>query len=396
MDEQEYRARREKRKKKAAAGAVLKSVIAVILLLPLLFLTFWVGSRLLFPEGTDVEGLDKGISHKAGKLVRRVTVTNPAGRELELQKFNENDRKWVTKASYPMGHGEKQKVKVRFPKAWTKSTYSKWRVYVGRSFGSKKYVGDSFKIVCKNRGNIRFKAAAAVVYSIDDDTVLYDVHMNKKLANASTTKMMTAILAFENSSNEEVVTVSRRASITPWAYFPLKKGSQFRMGDLKRAMLIGSSNDAATAIAEHIGGTYENFVDRMNERAKELGCKRTHFVTPSGLDANGHHSTAYDLAMINKKAIEFGEYNEIVKMRKFHFNSLNRKKKGYDVKTTNELLKEHLKGYMGGKTGTTAQAGNCLSSAYRWKGKTYILVVLDAGDRFKATKLLMKYVRKYA
>ena len=372
--------------------------IAAVICIPLIFFCFWAGTKLFFPAQSEVTGIKPRVTGYAEKpLVKTVKVTKPSGRMLMLERFDEKTDSWVEEASFKTGTADEEKVDIAFPRVWTDYTYSTWRLTMEREFGVRRYKGDSFEVLCRNRGGVKTRSTAAVVLCKDTGDVIYAKNMHKELPNASTTKMMTAILAFENSKMDEVVTFSHRAVITPYAYFGIHTGYKFYMGDLMKAMLIQSANECATAIGEHVGGTYEKFRDMMNKRAKELGCRHTHFITPSGLDAYGHHSSAYDIALINAKAIEFDEYNKIMLMKKYTLKNLNKDDEyEYELKPSNDLLKEHIKGYMGGKTGTTAQAGNCLSSAYKWKDKTYIIVVFNAGDRFAETKKLMKYVRKYS
>ena len=393
-----FQKRQARRKRRRMLHAAIRLLVAAVICIPLIFFCFWSGSRLFFPADTEVEGIEPKIAQKASKeLVRTVTVTNPESRDLKLQRFDEESEKWVTEKMTGTGFDKVEEVTVKFPDTWTDYTYSKWRLSMDRSFGVKEYTGETINITCRNRGKLKIKGSSAVIYCKDNDEVLYDQKMNKELPNASTTKIMTAILALENSKDDEVVTFSHRAVMTPYAYYGIHTGYKFRLGALMRAMLIQSANECATAIGEHVGGSYEKFRDMMNARAKELGCKHSHFITPSGLDVNGHYSTAYDMALITSKAVEFDEYNKIMLMEKYKLKNLNKDEPWeYDVKPTNELLEEHIKGYMGGKTGTTGQAGNCLSSAYKWKGKTYIIVVFNTYDRFGATKKLMKYVRQYA
>ena len=397
-DDELFRKRQAKRKRKHLVWSAVKLIISGIICIPLIFFCFWTGVKLFFPLSTQITGVKEKIIANANKdLNVSLTVTNPEDRPVELQFYDDELEVWETKKSYETGSEDKEELKITFPDEWKKHTHSKWRFRIDRSFGVKKYTGEPINVLARNRGGVKIKCSAAVIYCKDDDEVLYNINMNKKLPNASTTKMMTAILALEKGNMEDVVTFSRRAAITPYAYMGIRDGYKFKMDDLMKAMLIMSANECATAIGEHVGGTYEDFRDMMNKRAKELGCKHTHFVTPSGLDTYGHHSTAYDIAMINSKAIEFDEYNKIMLMEHFTLRNLNKDEEWeFEIKPTNDLLKEHIKGYMGGKTGTTAQAGNCLSSAYKWKGNTYIITVFNTYDRFAATKTLMKYVRKYA
>lgn len=121
---------------------------------------------------------------------------------------------------------------------------------------------------------------------------------------ASTTKIMTAIVAIENGNLDDRVTVSRRAASIGGSVINLKTGEELTLRELLYGMLVKSGNDAAIAVAEHVGGTVENFVEMMNKKAKELGLKDTAFKNPHGLDATGHYSTAYELAKLTQYALK--------------------------------------------------------------------------------------------
>jgi D-alanyl-D-alanine carboxypeptidase (penicillin-binding protein 5/6) len=139
------------------------------------------------------------------------------------------------------------------------------------------------------------EAAAGIVMDMETGRILYEKNAYTRRSMASTTKIMTAILAIEKGKLEDTVTVSERAASIWGSDIGLKVGDKFTLKELLMGMLICSGNDAAIAVAEHIGGTLENFLELMNIRAIELGAKDTCFKSPHGLDAAGHYSTAYDL-----------------------------------------------------------------------------------------------------
>ena len=160
-------------------------------------------------------------------------------------------------------------------------------------------------------------------------------------------------------------------------------------------MLIHSSNDAASALAEYNAGTIENFADKMNKRVRKLGCKNTHFVNPHGLDNKNHYSSAYDLALIQRECIRHKTYRDIIKKKRYSFRTVGKPRTSYTFYSTDALLGS-INGFQGGKTGTTGQAGKCFCGVYRYKGVTYIFTVLgnssDAG-RWSDSRKIIKFIR---
>lgn len=132
----------------------------------------------------------------------------------------------------------------------------------------------------------------------DSGRVLYGKNEDEAMANASTTKILTAILVLEKCSPEDMVTISQNAQNQPKVRLGVKEGEEYKVQDLLYAMLLESYNDCAVALAEHVSGSVEAFADLMNEKALELGCKDTEFVTPNGIDSGNHHTTATDLCRI--------------------------------------------------------------------------------------------------
>ena len=146
--------------------------------------------------------------------------------------------------------------------------------------------------------------------------VLLHANCHEKLPMASTTKVMTALLALEKGKLDEVVTVGRNAYGVPGTSIYLSLGEKITLRDLLYGLMLASGNDAAVAIAEHIGGDVESFCRMMNERAAELGCTDTCFLTPHGLPASGHYTTAYDLALIAREAMKHELFREMVSTKR--------------------------------------------------------------------------------
>ena len=158
-------------------------------------------------------------------------------------------------------------------------------------------------------------ARSALVMDFESGTILYEKNAYRKRPMASTTKIMTAIIALENCDLDEEVIISKKAAGMGGSVMGLKAETSIKMIDLLHGMLICSGNDAAVAVAEHIGGSIEGFSELMNQKALELGAYSTSFSNPHGLDAENHYTTAYDLAKITRYALNNPVFNEIVKAR---------------------------------------------------------------------------------
>lgn len=226
-------------------------------------------------------------------------------------------------------------------------------------------------------------AAAFVLLENKTGTVLYAKNALQPRAPASTTKVLTALLALERGRLSDTVTVSPYAASTPGSTADLHAGQKITLEELLYGLLLRSGNDAAVAIAEHIGGSETAFARLMNERASELGATRSRFQNPHGLDKPGHFSTGLDLALIARTGMLYQKFAQIVGTREF----ATRAGTWYN---TNRLL-WGFAGAEGIKTGTTGLAGNCLVAAASRDGMQLISVVLDSGDRWRASRALLDY-----
>ncbi len=218
-------------------------------------------------------------------------------------------------------------------------------------------------------------AISAALIDADTGRVLWGKNEDKPMAMASTTKIMTAIIALENGNLKDIVTVGKNPPLAPPVKMHLQKGEEMTLEQLMYALLMQSSNDAAVAIAEHIGGSVEGFCAMMNGKAKELGCKDTVFETPNGLDKGNHHSTAEDMALIGAYAIKNEDFVRISNTRSISFKS---NKKSYSITNKNRLL-DSYEGAVGIKTGFTGKAGHCFVGAARRGDVTLVSVVLASG-----------------
>ena len=238
----------------------------------------------------------------------------------------------------------------------------------------------------------KLNSRVGVVYDRKSKRIIYNKNGDDRKAMASTTKIMTLLVAIEHSNLNEVVTVSKKAAGTGGSRLKINAGDKIKMQDLLYGLMLRSGNDAAVAIAEHIGGNVEKFVELMNEKAKELGLKDTHFVTPHGLDNSNHYTTGCELAKLADIALENEVFRKIVgtKTCNIQINGNIRA-----IANTNELLGNY-QGVYGVKTGFTGNAGRCLVTAVKNDKLDLIVVVLGAdtkNDRTKDSVKLINYVQ---
>lgn len=219
----------------------------------------------------------------------------------------------------------------------------------------------------------RIEAGAAIVMDQKSGRVLYEKNAYSRMSIASTTKIMTAIVAIEKGKLEDKVKVSKRAANIRGSTIKLKAGEELTLKELLYGLMLKSGNDAAIAIAEHIGGSVEEFAVLMNEKVQELGLKNTQFKTPHGLDTQGHYSTAFELAQIARYALNNPTFSRIVGTQNISIT-------GRNLYTTNEMLGAYS-GADGVKTGYTGQAGRCLVTSVTRNKMRFISVVLNCSSR---------------
>lgn len=243
--------------------------------------------------------------------------------------------------------------------------------------------------------DLSLNAISAALLDAENQRVLYEKNGQEQRAMASTTKIMTCILALEYGNMEDVVTFSAKAAAQPDVQMNAAEGEQYYLKDLLYSLMLESHNDTAVAIAEHIGGSVEEFAELMNEKAQELGAYETHFVTPNGLDAEGHYTTACDLGKIACYAIRNQEFLDIIKTPAHSFQELNGRRSV--VVTNKDAFLTSYDGAFGIKTGFTGEAGYCFVGAARRDGKTFVSVVLGSGwpphksYKWNDTRVMMDY-----
>lgn len=234
---------------------------------------------------------------------------------------------------------------------------------------------------------LNINAKSYILVDFNTGRILAEKNSDKKQPMASTTKIMTAIIALENGDLSSKVKVSKRAASVGGSSFGLAAGDEISLENMLYGLLLCSGNDAAIAISEHIAGNVENFVKMMNEKAIDIGALNTHFENPHGLDSPYHYSTAKDLVKISCYAWRNPKFREIVGTNEKIISEENFKRK---IHNTNKLVRQ-FKTVNGIKTGYTSQAGKCLVSS-AVKNKLHLIsVVLGAQDHFSTSQKLLKF-----
>ena len=246
-------------------------------------------------------------------------------------------------------------------------------------------------------------AQSAVLMDADTGRILYAKNAEEQRPMASTTKIMTLILALENANPDDIVMISDYAASMPDVQLHLRAGEHYRLGDLLYSMMLESHNDSAVAIAEHVGGTVPGFAALMNAKARDIGCYATYFITPNGLDAEDdtgvHSTTAADLARILRYCImqspKKEEFLKITRTNAYSFSDLEGIRT-FTVGNKNAFL-HMMEGALTGKTGFTGNAGYCYVGALRQEERTFIVALLACGwpnnrsYKWSDTRKLMSY-----
>lgn len=236
---------------------------------------------------------------------------------------------------------------------------------------------------------ISLASRIALIYDRASGRILYEKNGNKQTPMASTTKIMTAIVVLENANLTDVVTISSKAAGIGGSRLGLKKNDKITVNDLLYGLMLRSGNDAAIALAIHVGGSVEGFAEMMNNKAKELGLVNSHFVVPHGLDNDGHYTTAYELAKIADYALNIDKFKEIVSTRNttIYINGYAKA-----INNTNQLLGS-VSGVYGVKTGFTNGAGRCLVTACKRDDLDVITVIIGANTTKQRTSDTIKLIQ---
>lgn len=231
----------------------------------------------------------------------------------------------------------------------------------------------------------------AIVLDRKTETVLFEKDAYSQTAMASTTKIMTSIIVLENCNLSDEVIISKKAAETGGSTLGIIENSKMTIESLLYGLMLRSGNDCAVALAEHVGGNVEGFAVLMNKKAKELNLKNTNFVTPHGLDSDGHFTTAYDLACLTNYALKNEIFANIVKTKQI---SIMIGTYSRVINNTHELL-GNVSGVYGVKTGFTGNAGRCLVTAIKRDDIDVIIIILGADTkkiRTEDTRELIKYI----
>ena len=254
-------------------------------------------------------------------------------------------------------------------------------------------------ITLSDSGQLAETAKAVILYERKSDTLLYGWKQDERIYPSSMVKIMTALVAMEQATLDQEVTVTKRAlsyveigSVSA----NLKSGEKLSLKDLMYCMMVGSANDAATVIAEHIGGGQDRFVDLMNEKAAQLGCTGTHFSNVHGLHDENTYSTARDICRITDAALDIPELKEMFTTECYTVAPTNKTEEPREIWTTNHMMSTHSsKKYIderitGGKTGATDEGGRCLVATSEGKGMEILSIVMGATPEYEENGLALK------
>ncbi len=236
---------------------------------------------------------------------------------------------------------------------------------------------ETIQTVSKATDMPKLNARIGLIFDRNSKTILYEKNGEKQVPMASTTKIMTSIVVLENANLSDIVTIDKKAAGTGGSRLGLKANDKITVHDLLYGLMLRSGNDAAVALAIHVGGSIEGFSNLMNKKAEEMGLINSHFITPHGLDEKQHYTTAYELACMADYALNIPKFKEIVSSKNYNI-TINGK--SHIISNTNELL-GNLNGVYGVKTGFTNGAGRCLVTACKRGDLDIITVVLGADTK---------------
>ena len=247
--------------------------------------------------------------------------------------------------------------------------------------------------------NISIQAEGGIVMDADTGTVIFGKNIHTAYYPASITKILTALIVIERCDLDEMVTFSHNAVYnveSGSSSAGLDEGDVLSVRDCLYALLLKSANEAANALAEHVAGTTESFAELMNVRAASLGCQDSHFANPSGLNDPNHYTSAYDMALIGRAALENPTFMEIDSTLYYDLPVTKRNKEGLTIYPGHKMIKknmpEYYSGALGGKTGYTSLAGNTLVTGAERNGVRLVAVVMKSrSTHYEDTKALLDY-----
>jgi D-alanyl-D-alanine carboxypeptidase len=234
------------------------------------------------------------------------------------------------------------------------------------------------------------EARYAIAMDAKSKQVLYEKNGYNITPMASTTKIITALVAINYGNLDEEVTISPKATSIRGSRVGYRAGEKITLRELVYGLMLKSGNDAAIAIAEHLGGSIEGFSIMMNNMAKNIGLLDSSFESPHGLDSQNHYTTAYDLALVTSKAMENEFFREVVGVKEITKDKYNFTR---DYRNINKILWA-IPNANGVKTGYTGQAGKCLVTSVNHEGRDVIIVLINCTPRWKVTEDIYKYVKE--
>ena len=347
---------------------------------------------------TKVTGIKYEYNLKQSEKLKFDITVYPAkpARVVKLQRYSSEKEKYVTKKTYKTKVAKTAKLEIVIPKKYRKRTYGKWRIVVESNEKAYRYVSKPIKVYTKNLRDIDLSSKAVCIYCLDTDKVLYDKNMNKRLKPASCTKIMTLITAIESGRFNGTATVTASAVRVPAERLHARIGDRYKNKDLAFAMILGSANDASIMLANGTEGSVSNFVSKMNKTAKKIGLKDTHYTNTYGIPNSNHYTTAYELSLTTAYGYNYDQFCEVVGKREYGFRSL-RYGKRYGCFTADHMVRDKVKGHIGGKTGYSEVLGASYSGLFKYKGRVYAVTIMHARSkpvRWKDVRKLYKYIRK--
>jgi D-alanyl-D-alanine carboxypeptidase (penicillin-binding protein 5/6) len=240
-------------------------------------------------------------------------------------------------------------------------------------------------VLTKNISN-NLSASNLLVLDADNMLPVYQKNIDEKKPMASLTKLMTVLLILENHNLNEIVKINNNYSEIEGVKMGLLEKEQFYLKDLISALLIKSANDVALVLAEYHSGSIKKFVNLMNKRAEELGLNNTNFKNPHGLDQEKHFSSARDLAYLFNFLLNFDDFKKNINQKKIFISSLQKRKISF-INTNNMLFSSNQ--ILGGKTGTTNNAKQCLSFWFKKNQKKFIVMILGSNNRYQDAQIIL-------
>ena len=349
---------------------------------------------------TTVSGIKYSFNSKsdeAASMRIKITPANPS-RKVKLQLYKTAENKYIDVQTYNTPNIYAATLDITIPKQYRQKTYGYWRIVVEQNDKYAAYYSPLIKVITTNVKKLDLSSHSACIYCVDDKTVLYDKKKDKHLKPMSCTKIMTLICVVESGKYYGTSPVIGKAiHVDAGKLFP-KAGDRYRNKDLCHAMILASSNDSAIMLANGTAGSLGAFTRRMNNTAKRLHLKNTHFTNSYGVPDRAHYTSAYDLCLMSAHGYTLDKYCEVVGRRTYAFKSIRYKKK-YACIHADKFIRNKKKGQIGGKTGFSEDRskGASYSGLYRYKGKVYAVTQMEAKTkkiRWEDMKKLYKYLRQ--